>query len=74
MVKGSIEDYQNYMTIDEEKQNLTFSHCQNTIQNGEDVRRCSTFIVDTLGMLTYNLAVTSAGENEARTEITISKK
>ena len=74
MVKGSIEDYQNYMTIDEEKHNLTFSHCQNTIQNGEDVRRCSTFIVDTLGMLTYNLAVTSAGENEARTEITISKK
>ena len=74
IVKGSIEDYQNYITIDEEKQNLTFSHCQNQTQNGMDVRRCSTFVVDALGMLNYNLATTSAGQNEARTEITISKK
>ena len=74
MIKASALDYQNYISIDEEKQELTFSNCQNQIQNGEDVRRCSTFRVDALGMLTYNLAVTSVGANEARTEITISKK
>ena len=74
MVKGSIEDYQDYIIINQDIQKLVFSHCQNQTQNGRDVRRCSTFHVDALGMLTYNFAVTTAGEDEARTEITITKK
>ena len=74
MVKGSIEDYQDYIIINQDIQKLVFSHCQNQTQNGRDVRRCSTFHVDALGMLTYNFAVTTAGEDEARTEITIAKK
>lgn len=74
IVKGSIEDTQEFMTVDEETELLTFSYCKNSTVQGEEVRECSTFKVDKLGMLTYNLASAITPTKSAVTEIVITKK
>ena len=75
MVKGSILEYQDHMEIDTEKHTLNFSYCYNQkAGTGENVRRCSNFVVDELGMLNYNLASDSADGKFVQTEIVISKK
>lgn len=75
MVKGSIYEYQNHMEIDQEKKSLTFSYCYNQkAGSGEDVKRCSKFILDEFGMLNYNLASDTAEGKSVETEIIIAKK
>ena len=75
MIKGSIYEYQKYMEINSENNTLKFNYCYNQrAGTGENVKRCSTFIVDDLGMLNYNLASDTAEGKSVETEIVISKK
>ena len=73
MIRGSIEDYQNFITVDNENATLTFSRCVNQTSNGVDVKRCSRFILDNLGMMLYNLASAEGDNKLSTTEIIIKK-
>ena len=73
IVKGSINDYQDYITIDQEKKTLSFSSCADQKINGVDIKRCSNFIVDEIGMMTYNRASLTASDRYSITTIEIEK-